>query len=1312
MKTFVKKFFIHEIITIFFVLITVVQFVQADEFTPPYIYEATPVGFDTNSYSRSDNLYFEFETDENGTINYYGSCAGSLYTDASVGINSIYFDPLPEGEYTDCAISVTDEFANESDPLLLTPFTVDDTAPTISEITPIASPTTDKTPEYSFISDEDGTAYFAGDCYSLTNNVFVGSNTIEFIPLTDGLYDDCGLVVVDVVGNASSTLSITPFTVFAPPIISEVTSVLSPSSDSTPTYRFTTDEVGVITYGGACSSLTTNAVVGVNTIVLDALLDGIYSNCTITVTGADLQISNTINVTPFTIDKLVPIPDDAVYRWAKQFGGGVGTGGYDASVTTDALGNVYTTGSFIGTLDFDPGAGVANLTSAGSNDIYISKLDSDGNYVWAKRIGGGGYDVPQSIAIDSLGNVYTIGSFNPANGFFSETVDFDPGVGVANLTSLYTDIFISKLDSDGNYVWAKRIGGNSGDSGSSLAIDSLDNVYITGGFNGTVDFDPGAGVANLTSAGSNDIYISKLDSDGNYVWAKSIDHSSYSRPSVAIDSYANLYTIGSFSGTVDFDPGAGVANLTSLGGEDIFISKLDSDGNYIWAKTLGGEVDDFASSLVIDSLDNVYTTGLFNGTVDFDPGAGVANLTSAGNNNIYISKLDLDGNYVWAKSIIGNSNYYYGGPSLAVDTSHNVYMAGDFYFSKDFDPGVGIDIFIPTGGSGDIFISKLNSNGNYLWTKTIGGGGYDSVTSIAVDLSDNIYTAGFFQRETDFDPGVGVATMTPLGGFGQTVFVGTLSSYAFPFLTETTPISSPGSDTTPSYTFTTTKAGPITYGGSCSSSTTSATLGTNTITFNQLTAGTYSNCTITVDDSNTLTVSSFTITTPSIIPVVPGVVSIPVLVIPPPAQLILPTPKQIEPIIEKITPAPKEEKKKTISPIDSLLENIEKKNDTSEKQPPFSDTPPSEPLPNPQPEQPTTPKNSFTDTIAQPIQNSLSVLGTTLSTSFVSSIQVLSSLDTSAPALFQTVRDSAVIVGSALAVAPVVSSASGLAPLLDLPRLLAHLWNVLLTALGLRKKRKPWGTVYDSQTKQPLDPAYVTLTDMTGKEVASSLTDIDGRYGFVVPPGTYTLSAKKTNYTFPSKKLQGVFEDELYTSLYFGEQVTITEEGEIINKNIPLDQLAFDWNEFAKNEQHRLTYFKKRDVIFGKISQVLFIGGFLFSLIALFATPTLFQILVTLVYVIIFFVRRYDPKLKATGFISKTDGTPLPFAIIRLLSIATGQEIAHKVADKVGRYYAIVPNGTYNITIDEKTPDGSYIKHTLTRTVTITKGVLGEEVRV
>ena len=204
------------------------------------------------------------------------------------------------------------------------------------------------------------------------------------------------------------------------------------------------------------------------------------------------------------------------------------------AVAVDSSGNVYTTGYFYGTVDFDPGAGTANLTSQGFMDVFVSKLDSSGDYVWAKSLGGTSRNYGHSVAVDSSGNVYT-------TGHFDGTVDFDPGAGTTNLTASGTDVFVSKLDSSGNYVWAKNFGSTSISHGYSVAVDSSGNVYTTGYFSGTADFDPGAGTANLTSNGNTDAFVSKLDSSGNYVWAKSfVTHPSGPMGmSVAVDTSGN-----------------------------------------------------------------------------------------------------------------------------------------------------------------------------------------------------------------------------------------------------------------------------------------------------------------------------------------------------------------------------------------------------------------------------------------------------------------------------------------------------------------------------------------------------------------------------------------------------------------------------------------------------------------------------------------------------------------------------------------------------------------------------------------------------
>jgi hypothetical protein len=442
-----------------------------------------------------------------------------------------------------------------------------------------------------------------------------------------------------------------------------------------------------------------------------------------------------------------------VLEWRRQMGGTA----FDEShsIAVDASGNVYITGYFYGTADFDPGPGTANLNSNGTVDIFVQKLDAHGNFLWVKQMGGINFDEGLSIAVDHSGNVYTTGSFEG-------TVDFDPGVGTANLTSLGSyDIFVQKLDVDGNYLWAKRIGGNGFEQGLCITIDASDNVYTTGCFQGTVDFDPGTGTANLNSVGGYDIFIQKLDANGNYLWAKQMGGvNTDSGNSIAVDNSGNVYTTGYFFETADFDPGSGTANLSSHGSADIFVQKIDANGNYLWAKQMGATVFDEGLSIAIDASGNVYTTGYFEGTADFDPGSGTANLTSFGSADIFVQKLDANGNFLWAKQMGGTSSDI--GFSIDLDTSGNVYTTGYFQGTADFNPGAEVANFT-SGGSANIFIQKLDTHGNYLWARQMVGSSGDTGKSIALDASGNLYITGWIQGTTDFDPYEGTANLTSIG---------------------------------------------------------------------------------------------------------------------------------------------------------------------------------------------------------------------------------------------------------------------------------------------------------------------------------------------------------------------------------------------------------------------------------------------------------------------------------------------------------------------------------------------------------------------
>jgi hypothetical protein len=277
----------------------------------------------------------------------------------------------------------------------------------------------------------------------------------------------------------------------------------------------------------------------------------------------------------------------------------------------------------------------------------------------------------------------------------------------------------------------------------------------------------------------------------------------------------------------------------------------------------------------------------------------------------------------------------------------------------------------------------------------------------------------------------------------------------------------------------------------------------------------------------------------------------------------------------------------------------------------------------------------------------------------------------------------------------------------------ARLLSLLLVAFGLKKRNRPWGRVYDSVTKQPLDPVYISLQNNEGKEVASCITDIDGRYGFLVEPGKYRMIPQKTHYSFPSVKLIGKTRDELYLDLYFGYIFEVKKAGEVITKNIPMDPDTFDWNEFAKQERTLMRFYSKRDRVWARISDVAFSIGLTVATVALVTAPTKYNIIIFALYILMLVVKEVGFRQRSAGVVvRKGTDIPVPFAILRIISAKTGVEVLHKVTNILGKYYALVSNGTYNVTIETKNKDGSYTMAMKKEGVVISNGILKEKFEV
>lgn len=429
------------------------------------------------------------------------------------------------------------------------------------------------------------------------------------------------------------------------------------------------------------------------------------------------------------------------FEWAKNMGGSNTDAGY--SITTDATGNSYITGSFQGTADFDPSSSTVNLVSNGANDIFIAKYDINGNYLWAHNIGSTGSDFGYSITTDMFENIYVTGSFQG-------TADFDPSViSTSNLISNGNgDVFFTKFDVNGNFVWAKKIGGAADDYGEGIISNSSGTIVLTGVFQGTADFDPDTSSYNLTSNGGSDIFLASYDSDGQLKWAKNVGGvSSDNASSVTNDATGNIFITGYFNGNADFDPGASSATLASHGSQDVFIAKYSNGGSYLWAIDLGGNNSDIGNSISSDISGNVIITGSFNGTVDFNPGAGTSNLISNGNQDIFIGKYDTNGNYIWALNI--GSNGLDKGNAIATDIYENIYLTGSFKFTVDFDFGSTVSNLSAIGNS-DSFLAKYDASGNFKWVNQLGGASADEGLAVSVNLNGKVYTTGSFSGIANF----------------------------------------------------------------------------------------------------------------------------------------------------------------------------------------------------------------------------------------------------------------------------------------------------------------------------------------------------------------------------------------------------------------------------------------------------------------------------------------------------------------------------------------------------------------------------------
>lgn len=435
----------------------------------------------------------------------------------------------------------------------------------------------------------------------------------------------------------------------------------------------------------------------------------------------------------------------ASYGWTKTFGakeaGGLAGIDYGRAVTTDRSGNVFVAGSFESqNMDFNPDPAAQDFHTSGYVDSFLTKFNADGSYGWTKHFDNSRWDEADAVATDTSGNIFITGRFQcDNNGPDAIAINFntDGGSDLFTSSNIGLDQYVTKFNSDGTYAWTRTIFRAGSDEAKSIATDSKGNVYIGG-------YQP---------EGSNyNEVMYKYSKTGTLLWSKtlaSMSHITTKSNSIAVDSHDNVYLSGSFTGTKNFNPD-GNDELTATSDKFTYLSKYTNDGTYVWTKLLaGGE-----RAITIDSHDNIFITGAFAKETNFSL-TGTDTRTNVGGADFYLTKLDENGNYKWTKTAGGDENdYSYG---LSTDPFGNIYLSGQFRGTANFNPD-GSDIH-SRPDSFSLFYMRINADGSFAWAKDIGGiDKKTSVTSISLqpDNKGNLYVNGSFKDRSmdgvDFNP--------------------------------------------------------------------------------------------------------------------------------------------------------------------------------------------------------------------------------------------------------------------------------------------------------------------------------------------------------------------------------------------------------------------------------------------------------------------------------------------------------------------------------------------------------------------------------
>ncbi|BDD06379.1 T9SS type A sorting domain-containing protein [Aureibacter tunicatorum] len=459
-------------------------------------------------------------------------------------------------------------------------------------------------------------------------------------------------------------------------------------------------------------------------------------------------------------------------------------GSFVQEIIEDGQGNILAVGNFQGSVDFDPGDGQSLLVAGNigqlREDLFIAKYSKEGEFIFAKHLISNTFSSLNDVSIDASGNIYVTGRIEPRAGGGSTTgqIDFDPSSQASSTlsTSSHSIGFLAKYDRNGNFIWVRRLIGNSAVDALRIEANNQGDTYISGIFQGRMQPNPAQTSTTLNSRGSYDFFVLKYNTSGEHQWSFSVGSQSRDQLNdMVLQDNGEIILTGYFQNTADFDPRNNFTqNLTSNGGQDIYLAKYSSSGQYIQAFRIGAAGDDVGEALNIDRNGELIVTGRFQNTVDFDPTGGLENHTAPDNRrNAFISKYGTNFNHTWTRSIGGSQL----GPfttSISSDKQNNIFITGGYENTVDFDPS-GSTSNLTYRGVIDIYLASYTSQGDFRWVFDLGNSSTEYGLNVLADDKANIFLSGQFSGTLNVNPDRTVPDEIVSGDNGLSSFI---SSYS------------------------------------------------------------------------------------------------------------------------------------------------------------------------------------------------------------------------------------------------------------------------------------------------------------------------------------------------------------------------------------------------------------------------------------------------------------------------------------------------------------------------------------------------------